>query len=190
MPDRAEGPATPEVFVVAGRRFRSAGRHLSFAADTWLGPHLKASGLYDYLVGRRRPEDGQDPAAFFEQLVFDVAESGHAHHLLAGMTVEEGVEWTEEWAEDFRLFCRRVTVHADRQTLTRMATEVLLDFLQSGLKWLLTLPTASARQPAALSEAESSSAGSPPRSAASAPSAPSPPSSDALPTAIPSASTP
>ena len=138
-----EGPLR---FTMAGRTFRDAGRMMSAAQDQWVAPHLHATGLYDYLTGGIRM-DGDDPAAFFRDLILRMQGSGKLLHVAAGLVEEEGRPVPDHPDDlpafmDERLrFFGGLRDPADRATLHRYLMELVLRFFGSGLASLETFRT-------------------------------------------------
>lgn len=155
MTATTEQPVTeaPLRLVLAGRAFRDAGRTLAAVQDVWVTPHLNKAGLYDYLKGKMRLGENQDPAEFFEQMTMRIAESGRLFHIAAGLMEEDGKDIPED-PDDFAAFMQErvqflATLRApeDRATLTRYLTQLVLRFFASGLASLKTFLTSSAGEP-------------------------------------------
>jgi hypothetical protein len=125
--------------IIAGRTFARTGP-TSMAHDAYLMKRWRRFGLSTLAPivssGKRAPEEVI--GAEIDRLIVDAFESGLLYEVLAGMLVEQGVEWSPEWAAEATTFFSKITAKTDKTIIYESLSDIITDFFAHAVDWIVT----------------------------------------------------
>jgi hypothetical protein len=136
-----EGIELPDVEItVQGRTFRPAKR-TTIAQDMYARKMLKVAGLETFVQHINLRTFDLDELA--EEIILTAYETGVLFNVLAGLLVEDGVQWTRERAEETALFFEQVSDPDDKNALLQPIAGVVLSFFVNAIGSIETSETVS-----------------------------------------------
>ena len=122
------GEQPERIVTLGGRTFRQSSI-TTVDRDTYMMRRYRTSGLAAFVKTFNPATDTLD--SFGEKVYFEAFESGVLYEILAGMLVEDGVQWTRKIAAANAAFFANVPTQADKLTIYELAADVMADFLRA-----------------------------------------------------------
>lgn len=128
---------------------------MAFPQYAWVSAASERAGLGQEMIDRleplldgalsgEKPVTEQQASAFVRAIVNRAYENGAYLDLLAGLLVEEGVEWSEEYAEETKEALRKLKGVENVSKVSLVLGEAVLSFFWSAVASMTTFQKSSA----------------------------------------------